>query len=90
MWSKKFLSELHLLAQADLNDFARDLFLKRTHLHRGAEWCFFHNRRNEFKEFFSQVYDVLFCTDISSVTEGDGHKTVHLSGVCLSALQILA
>jgi len=92
MWSKAFLSEHHLLAQADLNDFVRglNLFKKWTHLHRDAEIWFFRNRRHEFKERFSQENDLLFCKDVSSVIEGAVHKIIHLNGVCLSALQILA
>ena len=60
-------SEPHLLTQGDLNDTVRqfNLFKKQAELlgsrlkgsnliHQNGETCFFRNRQNEFKEFFSQ------------------------------------
>jgi len=35
---------------------------------------FFHNCQNEFKEFFSQDSNVVFCNDVSSVIEALGHQ----------------
>jgi hypothetical protein len=37
---------------------------------------FFHNCQNEFKEFFSQESNVVFCNDVSSVTEALGHQHI--------------
>jgi len=57
--------EWHIFKQGDLNDLVRDLnlFKKQAEilgfrvkgwyfLHQDIEICFFHNRQNEFKEFF--------------------------------------
>jgi hypothetical protein len=42
-------------------------------LHQDTEICFFHNRQNALKEFFSQENDLVFCNDICCVTEAAGH-----------------
>jgi hypothetical protein len=60
-------SEPHLLPQGDLNDLVRDLNLSKKqsellgsrlrewyHLHINTKVCFFRNRQDEFKSFFSQ------------------------------------
>jgi hypothetical protein len=46
-------------------------------LHRYTEWCFFRNRHNEFKEFFSLLYRLLDTTRFNC-------------GVCLKTLPKLA
>ena len=38
-------------------------------LHQDNEICFFRNCQNEFKDFFSQENDLLFCNDVYSVIE---------------------
>jgi hypothetical protein len=43
-------------------------------LHQDTEICFFPNRQNEFKEFFSQENDLVFGNDICSVTEALWHQ----------------
>jgi hypothetical protein len=37
-------------------------------LHRYTEWCFFRNRHNDFKEFFSEEYDLVFCNDACTLS----------------------
>jgi hypothetical protein len=44
-----------------------------NHLHQDSETCFFRNRQNAFKEFFSPENDLVFCDDICCVTEAVGH-----------------
>jgi len=41
---------------------------------RDTEICFFRNRQNEFREFFSQEKDMVFCNYVFSVTEALGHQ----------------
>jgi len=36
--------------------------------------CFYRGSHEEFKDFFSQEYDVLFCSDVCSVTEVLGNE----------------
>jgi hypothetical protein len=43
-------------------------------LHQDTKSCFFRNRQNEMKEFFSQEDDVVFCNALCYVTEALGHK----------------
>ena len=43
-------------------------------LHQDNEICFFRKSQNEFKEFFSQENDLVFCDDVCSVTEVGGHQ----------------
>ena len=43
-----------------------------------------------FQRIFLSIKDLLFCKDVSSAIEADGHKTIQLSGVCLSPLPKLA
>ena len=43
-------------------------------LHQDTEICFFSNRQNEFKEFFSQENDLVFGNDVCSVIEALRHQ----------------
>jgi hypothetical protein len=43
-------------------------------LHQDNEICFFRNRQNDFREFFSQENDTEFCNYVFSVTEALGHQ----------------
>jgi hypothetical protein len=43
-------------------------------LHQDTEICFFPNRQNEFKEFFSQENDLVFGNDVCSVIEALRHQ----------------
>ena len=36
--------------------------------------CFYHGRREEFKDFFSQEDGVVFCNDVCSILEVIGHE----------------
>jgi hypothetical protein len=47
-------------------------------LHRDTEWCFSRNHHNEFKEFFSQEYDLVFCNGVCSVIQALGYYTIQL------------
>jgi len=81
-------SEPSLLTQEYLNDLVRDLnlSLKKTSwtlkfqtkrvelLHQDTEICFFSNRQNEFKEFFSQENDPVFGNHVCSVTDALRHQ----------------
>ena len=40
-----------------------------NHPHQDNEICFFHNFQNDFKEFFFQENDLLYCNDVCSVIE---------------------
>jgi len=42
-------------------------------LHEYTEICFFRNRQNAFKEYFSQENDLVYRNDICCVTETVGH-----------------
>jgi hypothetical protein len=77
----------HLLTQGDLNEIVRDLNLSKKHAERlgprlkgwnllcqETEVCFSHGCHEEFKDFFSQEVDVLFCNDICSIMEVLGHE----------------
>jgi hypothetical protein len=44
----------------------------RSILHPDTETGFFRNRQNEFKGFFSQENDLVFCNDVCSVIEALG------------------
>jgi hypothetical protein len=43
-------------------------------LHQVGEIRFLRKRQNEFKEFFSQENDLVYCTDVCSAIEDLGHK----------------
>jgi hypothetical protein len=43
-------------------------------LQQGTKACFFHNHQDEFKCFFSQENDLVFCNDICCVMEALGHQ----------------
>jgi len=45
-----------------------------NHLHQDTEIYFFRNRQNEFKEFFSQENDLVFCSDVCCVIEALGRQ----------------
>jgi hypothetical protein len=56
--------------------------------------CFFLNRQNEFKEFFSQQNDLVFCNEVFSFIESLGHQSdptewrlcIDPSEICLKAV----
>ena len=79
--------KLPVLTQGDLNNLVHDLNLSIKQaevsgfcrkgwnlLHQDTEICFFHNRQNEFKEFFSQENGLVFCYDVCFVVEAVGHQ----------------
>jgi hypothetical protein len=80
--------EPHLLIRGDLNDLVSDLNLRKKrqaellgsrlkwwHLpHQDTEICFFRNGQIEFKGFFSQENDVVFCNDVCCVIEALEHQ----------------
>jgi hypothetical protein len=43
-------------------------------LRLGTEICFFLNHQNEFKEFFTQEKDLVFCNDVCCVIEAAGQQ----------------
>ena len=43
-------------------------------LHQDTEICLFRNRQNEFREFFSQEKDMVFCNYVFSVAGTLGHQ----------------
>jgi len=43
-------------------------------LYQDNEICSFCNSQHEFKEFFSQENDLVFCNDNCFVTEAPGHQ----------------
>lgn len=72
----------HLLTQGDLNDLVRDLNLSKKQaellgsrlkgwnlLHRETKICHFRNRDEQFKFYFSQDGDLVYCNDINSVMD---------------------
>jgi len=80
-------NEPHLLSQGDLNDIVRDLNLSKKEaellgsrlkdwnlLRQDTKVCFYHGRREEFKDFFSQEDGVVFCNGICFVMEVLGHE----------------
>lgn len=80
-------NEPHLLTQGDLNDLVRDLHLSKNQaellgsrlkgwnlLDRGTKVCYFRNRQEDFKNFFSQEGDFVYCNDILSVMDTLGHS----------------
>jgi len=50
------------------------LKVRRSILHPDIETGFLPNRQNEFKGFFSQQNDLVFCNDVCSVIEAIGHQ----------------
>jgi len=85
-------NEPHPLTQGDLNDIVRDLNLSKKQaellgsrlkgwnlLCQDTEVCFYHERHEEFKDFFSQEDGVVFCNDVCSIMEvlGHGHNPDH-------------
>ena len=78
--------EHHLLTKGDLKDNVLDLNLSnkqaellgsklkgRNLSDQDTEISFFRNRQNEFTEFFSQENDLVFCTDVYSITGALGN-----------------
>ena len=72
--------QLFLLTQENLNEDDPDLTVSKQQaelsssrikwwdiLHQHTEMCCFHNRKNEFKKFFSKENDLVFFNDICSV-----------------------
>ena len=43
---------------------------------------FYRGRLEEFKDFFSQEYGVVFCYDVCSVTEGLVHELTQMNDAC--------
>jgi chemotaxis methyl-accepting protein methylase len=43
-------------------------------LHQDNEICFFRNHQNEFKEFFTQKNDLVFCNEVCCVIEAVGQQ----------------
>ena len=75
-------NEPHLLTQGDLNDLVRDLHLSKNQaellgsqlkgwnlLDRGTKVCYFRNRQEDLKNFFSQEGDFEYCNYILSVMD---------------------
>jgi hypothetical protein len=58
-------------------------------LHQDGEICFFHNRQNEVKEFFSKENYVEFCNNICCVMEALGQLAFFLSTQKLSLNDVL-
>jgi hypothetical protein len=80
-------SEPHLLTQGDRNELVRDLSLSKKEaeilacrlkgwnlLQQGTKVYFFHDRQDEFKCFFSQENDLVYCNDTCSVMEALVHE----------------
>jgi hypothetical protein len=80
-------NESHLLTQRDLNDIVHDLKLSKKQaellgsrlkgwnlLRQNTKVCFNSGRHEEFKDFFSQQDDVVFCNYVCSVVEVLGHE----------------
>jgi len=80
-------NEPHLLTQGDLNDIVRVLNLSKKQaellgfrlkgwnlLRQGTKVCFYRGHHEEFKDFFSQEYDVVFCNYVCFVMEVLGHE----------------
>ena len=81
---------LNVLTEGDLNDFVLGFNLPKKHaklsgfklkgwnlLHQDTEMCFFCNHQNEFKEFslsLSLSKKMVFCIDVSSVTDTLVHQ----------------
>ena len=76
----------HLITQGDLNDLVRDLNLSKRQaellgsrlngwnlLDKETKVCFYRDRHDEFKQFFSLEDGLVFCNDIGSVMEVLGH-----------------
>ena len=72
------LTQLYLVHDLNLSKKEAELLGSRLKgwnlLHRDTEICFFRNRQNEFREFFSQENDLLFCNYVFSFTEALGHQ----------------
>ena len=81
-------SQSNILWKGGFNDLVRDLNLSKKKedellgsklkgwnlLHQDNETCFSRNRQNEFREFFSQENNMLFCNYVFSVTKALGHQ----------------
>jgi len=80
-------NKAHLLTQRDLNDIVRDLYLSKKQaevlssrlkgwnlLHQDSDVCFYRERHEELKDFFSLKDGVVFCNDVSSAMEVLGHE----------------
>jgi len=80
-------NETHLLTQGDLNDIVHDLNLSKKQaellgsrlkgwklLCQDTKVCFYHGRKEEFKDFFPQKDGVVFCNDVCSIMEVLGHE----------------
>ena len=52
-------------------------------LRQDTKVCFYRGRHEEFKDFFSQEYGVVFCNGVCSVMEVLGHEfKTQISGAC--------
>jgi len=80
-------NEPRLLTQGDLNDIVRDLNLSKKQaeflgsrlkgwnlLRQDTKVCFYRERHEEFKDFFSQEDGVVFCNGVCSVMEVVCHE----------------
>ncbi len=83
--------EPHLLTQGELNDLVRDLKLSKKQaellgsrlrgwnlLQKDTKVCFFHNRQEEFQDFYSEENDLVYCNNICAVMDvlDHEHKTI--------------
>ena len=95
--------QFNLLWKGDFNDLVRDFNLSKKEAellgsrlrewnlpHQDNEICFFRNRQNEFREFFSKKTIWCLLIMFSLLQRLFDTKTIHLSSVCLLTLQKLA
>ena len=79
--------EPHLLTQGELNDLVQDLKLSKKQaellgsrlrgwnlLQKDTKVCFFHNRQEEFQDFYSEENDLVYCNNICAVMDVLDHE----------------